>query len=229
MDFETQTFNLQGMLDKFRKKKGDIDKTFRDIFDFGAAEGKKQNKSRREQPDAVPADEEAPAPAEDTETLAKEPEAVSEPEPETQPDTKPEQPEPAPAVNTADISADIDKLRDAVSAVDIRIDALSSSVESMNLLISENISAVSKSVDTANGRLTVSDKKLSDITNSLASISKLNDSIFDLKNTQMNTRNALGSLEGSFYKLKRKMNVSVIIISILTALIAVMEVINLLS
>ena len=73
------------------------------------------------------------------------------------------------------------------------------------------------------------DKKLSELTASLSGVNKLNDSIFDLKNSQMNTKNSLGDLELSFRRLKKKMTAGIVIISIISAVIAVLEVINLLS
>ena len=73
------------------------------------------------------------------------------------------------------------------------------------------------------------DKKLSELTASLSGVNKLNDSIFDLKNSQMNTKNSLGDLELSFRRLKKKMTAGIVIISIISAVIAVLKVINLLS
>ena len=85
------------------------------------------------------------------------------------------------------------------------------------------------SVNSLMDKLSATDKKLNEISNSLSGISKLNDSIFDLKNAQMNTKNSLGELESEFYKMKRKMSTSILIISIISAIIAILEIINLLS
>lgn len=73
------------------------------------------------------------------------------------------------------------------------------------------------------------DKKLSELTSSLSGVNKLSDSIFDLKNSQINTKNSLSDLELSFRRLKKKMTAGIVIISIISAVIAVLEVINLLS
>lgn len=73
------------------------------------------------------------------------------------------------------------------------------------------------------------ERKLNDISNSLSGVNKLNDSLFDLKNSQMNTKNSLSELEVSFRRLKKKMTASVVVMSIIAVIIAVLEVINLLS
>ena len=74
-----------------------------------------------------------------------------------------------------------------------------------------------------------SNKKLGDISSLLSGVNKINDSIFDLKNSQVNTKNFLGDLEASFRNLKKKMTAGITILSVISAIVAVLEVINLLS
>lgn len=91
-------------------------------------------------------------------------------------------------------------------------------------------SAVSEStIDKLSVSVAGIDRKLNDISSSLSGVGKLSDSLFDLKNSQVNTKNSLGDLEVSFRRLKKKMTVSVVILSIIAVITAVLEVINLLS
>lgn len=70
---------------------------------------------------------------------------------------------------------------------------------------------------------------VAEVKQAVLSVSKLNDSIFDLKNAQVNTKNSLAELEAGFVKLKRKCILGVTILSILGAITIALEVINLLS
>lgn len=99
----------------------------------------------------------------------------------------------------------------------------------LNSIVDKNAGESTKSAININGKLNAHDARLTEISNSLGSVSKLNDSIFDLKNSQMNTKNSLSELENSYTKLKRKMTAGVTIISILCAIVVILEVMNLLS
>ena len=68
-----------------------------------------------------------------------------------------------------------------------------------------------------------------EIRQAVLGITKLSDSIFDLKNAQMNSKNSLESLEKSFTSLKKKCVMGITVISILTLLSIVMSILVLLS
>lgn len=70
---------------------------------------------------------------------------------------------------------------------------------------------------------------VSEIKQAVVSVSKLNDSIFDLKNAQVNTKNSVAELEAGFVKLKRKCVAGVTILSILSAITIALEVVQLIS
>lgn len=70
---------------------------------------------------------------------------------------------------------------------------------------------------------------VAEIKQAVQSVSKLNDSIFDLKNAQVNTKNSLAELEVGFVKLKRKCILGVTILSILGAITIALEILQLLS
>lgn len=204
----TQRIDLKNVFERFKKKK---------------TASETENDCEPDEPEVVPetVKEAETSPAEDT-------------------DTK----ETAPATVTDDGAA---KLKEKLDLIDMAIAAISGAEADNYTDIKNTISEVSESIsqirdtaasslkqqsdlsDTVIARLNTTDKKLSHISNSLTGISKLSDSIFDLKNSQMNTRNSLGELEAAFYKLKKKMSASIMIISILSAVIAILEIINLLS
>ena len=72
-------------------------------------------------------------------------------------------------------------------------------------------------------------KSVSEVKQAFNSISKLNDSVFDLKNTQLNTKNTISELESSFVKHKKKCVLGVTVLSILSAIVIVLEVVLMLS
>ena len=132
------------------------------------------------------------------------------------------EPSPAPSCNNeGQISSEINGIKKSLQKIDEHLDALT--VASRKL--EDDISELSQSMD----EIYNIDKKLSDINSSLAGVNKITDSIFDLKNSQINTKNTLSDMEVSFRRLKKKMTSGVVIISIILALVAVLEVINLLS
>ncbi|MDD6484327.1 MAG: hypothetical protein PUF72_07115 [Clostridiales bacterium] len=68
-----------------------------------------------------------------------------------------------------------------------------------------------------------------DIKNTIGAVSKLNDSIFDLKNSQQNVKVAVSDMEAGFKRLKSKCVAGFTIISIIGLITIALEVINLLS
>ncbi|MGN0163511.1 MAG: hypothetical protein ACI4EA_08050 [Candidatus Ornithomonoglobus sp.] len=212
--------NIQGMLDKFKQTKDGLDRTFRDIF----APEEPKTESAAEASDTA-ADDETIIPDEaEAAPPAAEPEDIfSAQEPENTDDNSIKQEAILPDLTSVEeklntIEYQLDKIDEAISI--LKADTVDASNETARIIrIVENIS----------GKVNRTSEKLTDLNNSLASVSKLNDSIFDLKNSQMNTKNSLGELQSAFFKLKKKMTAGITIISILAAVIAVLEVLNLLS
>lgn len=60
-------------------------------------------------------------------------------------------------------------------------------------------------------------------------VSKLSDSVFDMKNAQQNTKTAIAELQTAFIRLKKKTMAGITVISIIGFIIIVLEVINLLA
>ena len=119
-------------------------------------------------------------------------------------------------------SAEMTKINANIEELYNRIDAVTSIADKTN----SSLNSLSENLETA---VLDINKRLGEISSSLTGVNRINDSIFDLKNSQMNTKNILGDLEASFKSLKKKMTAGVAILSVISAIIAVLEVINLLS
>lgn len=208
--------NIQGMLDKFKQTKSGFDQTFRNIFTS-------EDDSAVSEDDVREADKAADTPENTDEEIG-----IS--ETEIIPDAHEEKPQDNPIAPAA--ACYNDELSEKLGAAMAQIDSLNEALK----LIKEDIeSSMEECVrsrrvsENVNGKLNSVSDKISELSNSLAGISKLKDSIFDLKNSQMNTKNSIGALQSGFFKLKKKMTTGITIISILTTIIAILEILNLLS
>lgn len=110
-----------------------------------------------------------------------------------------------------------------------RLDDISKRLSNIKVILDKQSDSNTKSVVNIHAKLNAQDERLSDIYASLGSVSKLNDSIFDLKNHQMNTRNSMDALEKSFSVFRKKTITGITVISILSAVLIILEVLNLLS
>ena len=133
----------------------------------------------------------------------------------------------------SDIDSDISDLSANYSRemtkVNADIKSLCESIRKTTEITEKNNSSIATLSDNLESAIIDMNKKLSEISSSISGVNKINDSIFDLKNSQVNTKNTLGELETSFRRLKKKMNAGVTILSIISAVVVVLEVINLLS
>lgn len=135
-------------------------------------------------------------------------------------------------------------MKDALNRVKKNTDAIKNSVSDLfdndthednnsttsdNSVINEEILSLRESVENIESHIAIIERKLTDISNSVSGVNKINDSIFDLKNSQINSRNSISELELSFRQLKKKIVSGITVISIITALIAILQIINLLS
>jgi chromosome segregation ATPase len=229
--------NIQGMLDKFKHTKDELGSTFRDIFTLDDDE--EDDFPEPKQEPVIPKERKS-APKEQTE----EANTSHIEQPSEAPNTQDIDIPVAPTEKKAETQSIGANLKDGES--DKKLDILGggltdvqnqltrikmdiSELTNANSDLSDENSRTHKILEGVNGKLNTIDEKLNDMSNSLASVYKLNDSIFDLKNSQMNTKNSLSDLQSEFYRLKRKMSFGVMLISILSAIIAVLEVLNLLS
>ncbi len=72
-------------------------------------------------------------------------------------------------------------------------------------------------------------KEQQKIQNNVSPITKVSDSVFDIKNTQQATKNSITTLEAAFNRMKNKYIACITLLSILSFIIIALQVINLLS
>lgn len=152
--------------------------------------------------------------------------------------------------NVKDSVSKLGDLKDGLTSITERFDA----ADEKTAEIAAQLSAVSEKVDEVSQKLALLEIQendngrqraqseadltraisnvsadVSEIKQAVVSVSKLNDSIFDLKNAQVNTKNSVAELEAGFVKLKRKCVAGVTILSILSAITIALEVVQLIS
>lgn len=123
-------------------------------------------------------------------------------------------------------------MNDNIGRIEEKLIAMSykdQDIDSLKDALEKHINSNASSTATINGKMSAIESKLGEISNSLSGISKLNDSIFDLKNAQMNSKNSIEELASSFSFLRKKCIAGVTVLSIVAVLMLIMEVINLLS
>lgn len=137
------------------------------------------------------------------------------------------------ADSISDIDTDISKLSARYSSEMIKLEKdVSTLDENVNRIVAmvektdSSLVSLSNNLETA---IMDINKRLSDISSSISGVNKINDSIFDLKNSQINTKNILSDLETAFRRLKKKMTAGVTILAVISAIVVVLEVLNLLS
>ena len=120
------------------------------------------------------------------------------------------------------VSEDIDGLKSKIKDISEKLNIIDVQDNERMKEHKDNYSEIKNSVDEIA-------KSVSEVKQAFNSISKLNDSVFDLKNTQLNTKNTISELELSFVKLKKKCVLGVTVLSILSAIVIVLEVVLMLS
>lgn len=120
------------------------------------------------------------------------------------------------------VSEDIDGLKSKIKDISEKLNVIDVQDNERMKEHQDNYSEIKASVEEIS-------KSVSEVKQAFNSISKLNDSVFDLKNTQLNTKNTISDLESSFVKLKKKCVLGVTVLSILSAIVIVLEVVLMLS
>lgn len=116
----------------------------------------------------------------------------------------------------------LDKLCEAVTAIEKRIQAL----ETQNSAGSES---VNKQISELKQDLSELKPITEQIRDAVNGVSKLSDSVFDMKNSQQNTKTVLTDVQTAFARLKKKVTVGIIILSIIGFITIALEVVNLLA
>lgn len=116
----------------------------------------------------------------------------------------------------------ISEMRSELGEVKKRLQAIQMSTEDKLRDNGNNTTALHKAVAELRDRV-------GEISQTVNSVSKLSDSVFDLKNAQINIKKALDVQESALRRLKKKINVSTAILSVLGVLIIMLQIIALLS
>lgn len=137
---------------------------------------------------------------------------------------------------TDDLKSTIQKTDETVSAIESDISDISvrwgqelSNINSRIKALGGQVDSLFTTVEKSDASMADVSKRLGEILISISGINKITDSIFDLKNAQMNTKNTLSDLEVSFRRLKNRMTVGVVTLSVISAVIVILEIINLFS
>ncbi len=226
---KTQKFNIQDMLSKMRRKGEDIYQSSREFISNAVSEQpgsvedtQEDNETEIESADEQSQDNTFICTAEtiniehalaDADEYLKEAKQMSE-----------------------ELKTSVEEFRslmnDNIGRIEEKLIAMSyreQDIDSLKEALEKHINSNASSTATINGKMSAIESKLGEISNSLSGISKLNDSIFDLKNAQMNSKNSIEELATSFSFLRKKCIAGVTVLSIVAILILIMEVINLLS
>lgn len=128
-----------------------------------------------------------------------------------------------------EISDGIEELAETLEGLAEKVDAVAEKLQLMEIQdMDQNREKAQNDADLRHSVGNIGDD-VTEIKQAVVSVSKLNDSIFELKNAQINTKNSVAELEAGFMKLKRKCVAGVTILSILSAVIIALEVVQLLS
>lgn len=122
----------------------------------------------------------------------------------------------------ADATKNIVEMKEAAAALEKRIQGL----ELQSSETSDRFSAEIADLKHEIGTLRETAEQIRDAVNG---VSKLSDSVFDMKNAQQNTKTALTELHTAFSRLKKKTVTGIVILSIIGLITIALEVINLLS
>ena len=133
----------------------------------------------------------------------------------------------------SDIDSDISNLSvhysQEMNKIDLDMKNLRECVENIAKMTDKTGNSLTTLSENLESSILDINKKLGEISSTISGVNRINDSIFDLKNSQINTKNFLGDLEAAFKNLKKKTTFGITILSIISAIIAVLEILNLLS
>lgn len=116
----------------------------------------------------------------------------------------------------------VDSVAEALENVKVRLQAIQLATEDGMRDNTNTVSALKKTVGDLKERV-------SEVLQTINNVSKLSDSVFDLKNAQMNMKKSIDSAETSIRVLKKKLNASVAVLSIIGVLIIALQIIAILS
>lgn len=122
----------------------------------------------------------------------------------------------------AKLSESMESAVEVLENVKLRLQAIQRSSEDGLRENTDAVASMRKSVNELRERVT-------EISQAMSGVSRISDSVFDLKNAQVNMKKSIDSAETSIKLLKKKLNVSVAVLSILSVLIIALQIIAVLS
>ncbi len=227
-----ETINIQSVIDKFRKtadgietgakklkdsvvSKMDMFKSKRENEDFeeeaGTAEINGDNKPAEDAEQVIP--ETAAADSAEASGAAKN-DLVSAPQL---------------CVGFDGVDEKIKDVKEELETIKKSIGEITDKLCEMDARQGERINELSRGYSSLDRSVDAVASNVAEIKQALNSVSRLNDSVFDLKNTQLNTKNVLSNLELSFKRLKKKYVLGITVLSILSVIVIALEVILMLS
>ena len=116
----------------------------------------------------------------------------------------------------------LSSVSDGLESVKRRLQAMQQATESGMHDNVKKIDGIGRNIDSLK-------TQTGEVIQTLSGVAKLSDSVFDLKNSQMNTKNTIEELNLSVRALKKKMTAAVTVMSIIAVVIVILQIINLLS
>lgn len=208
-----ETINIQSVIDKFKKTAGGIEsgaKKFKDtvVSTMDMFKTKNEDNSLENENTESSSDEEK-APQEYSVSHESSFAGASE--------------------DFSSVKGGVDRISDDIEELSKKIEDLADKVKNSELKSREGSIEQQSFYDDLRRTMNDLNVSLSEVKQSVGSVSKVNDSIFDLKNTQHNTKNALLNLETAVNRLKKKCVLGVTVLSVLSAIVIVLEILLMLS
>lgn len=121
-----------------------------------------------------------------------------------------------------ELESRLSDVSDGLENIKRRFQAMQQSVElGMNSNINR-IELLNKSVETLKAQT-------GEIAQTVSGVTKLSDSVFDLKNSQVNTKNSIEALSSAVKSMKKKLTLGAAVFSVIAVVIAILQIITLLS
>lgn len=127
------------------------------------------------------------------------------------------------------VDSKIDEANSTLIALSKQLETLSDKLSIMETSIGDGSRENAESAEGIQNSIKSVGEEITEIRQSIGAVARLNDSIFDLKNTQLNTKNSISNLETAFARLKKKCILGVTVLSILSAIIIALEIFSMLS
>ena len=127
------------------------------------------------------------------------------------------------------IGNDIQKISSDIENAISKLDTVSSKLGDIEVKQIENRNSYDRNVNDMRVSMSCLINDIAEMGQNTGSIAKLSDAVFDLKNTQANTKKAIADVEERVIALRKKVTAGVTLISVLAVIMIALEIINLLS